>query len=79
MEGVSQDSVLDPLLFKVIYNRVPVLPVLMEVTIIGLWMIWLIAKQPEDVEVYANDTISAIKAWLEMFQLDFGNKRQRRS
>lgn len=67
--GILQGSMLDPPLQNVMRNHVLALPAPKETTIIDLVddvALVAVAKQPEDIEVYANEIISAIKAWEDL-------------
>lgn len=61
------------LLRNVMYNGMLLLPLSKQTTVIdfadGL-VAFAVAKQFENVEVYANKAFRAIKAWLELVQLD---------
>lgn len=75
---VPHGTALGPVLYSVMYNRVLVFSLPKKVTIIDFvnnLSVVFVAKQPEDVELYTNETISALKQFLEMVQLDLADRK----
>lgn len=73
--GVLQDSVLGPLLCNVMYNGMLLFPVADEATLVSFaddLAIVIVAKFPEEVEVYATESAMAVKSWLEKTGLTRG-------
>lgn len=65
--GVPQGLVLGPLLCNVKYNGVLLFLVADEVTLVGSaddLAIVIVAKLPEDVEVYAGESVMVVSSWL---------------
>lgn len=70
---VPQGSVLGPLMWNIMYNRVLGCRVRKEATLISFiddLAVVVVAKQLQNVELYGRETIHATKAWLQMLKQD---------